>query len=172
MTVIAYGAGLYGIGLYQAVPVISPVGIRQSLIVGIAELLYEEGACTWTPSGVVDPLSPLPPVFRTIYPDQPDVAAALTAYAAGGDEPTLSGSTLMLQVRTRSSLDAPHAAEDLDDAVSQVLMGRYPATLSTGCVVSVITRASSSPIGRDSKGRMELVTNYRVIVHDPGPHRN
>jgi hypothetical protein len=147
------------------------VGIRSDLVTGLAALLDAEGACTWTPTGVVDVLSDPPPVFRTIYPDTPDIAAALTAYATGGDEPTLSGSVLMLQVRTRSSLDDLGAAEDLDDAISQVLMGNFPVLLDTGCRVSVIIRVSSSPIGRDARGRMELSTNYRIMVHDPGPHR-
>lgn len=147
------------------------MGIRSDLVLGLCSLLDDEGACTWTPTGVVDVLAVPAPVFRTIYPDAPDIAAALTAYATGGDEPTLSGSVLMLQVRTRGSLDDPGAAEDLDDAISQALMGNYPITLDTGCRVSVIIRVSSSPIGRDAKGRMELSTNYRIMVHDPGPHR-
>jgi hypothetical protein len=147
------------------------MGIRADLVTGLCSLLGAEGVCTWTPSGIVDVLADPPPVFRTIYPDAPDIAAALTAYATGGDEPTLSGSVLMLQVRTRSSLDDLGAAEDLDDAISQALMGNFPILLDTGCRVSVIIRVSSSPIGRDARGRMELSTNYRIMVHDPGPHR-
>jgi hypothetical protein len=147
------------------------VGIRNDLIDGLGALLAAGGAVTWTSSGTVSPSASPAPMFRTIYPDSPDIVAALTAYAAGGDEPTLSGSSLMLQVRTRSSLAALGAAEDLDDAIAGVLMGNFPVTLSTGVRISVITRASSSPIGRDARGRMELVTNYRIIVHDPGAHR-
>lgn len=151
------------------------MGARSKLLVGLARMLDDAGAVTWTESGAVPTGASPAPLFRTIYPDTPDIAAALTAYATGGDEPTLSASVLMLQVRTRGSLDDPGAAEDLDDAIGAQLLGHFPQVLSAGTAdelrLTIITRESSSPIGRDAAGRMELVTNYRVTIHDPGPHR-
>jgi hypothetical protein len=146
-------------------------GIQRKLRAGVAALLHASGAATWTASGAVSLTASPPPVFDTFYPDKPDVAAALSTYAAGGDEPTLAGSMLMLQVRTRSSLTDVATGDDLDDAISQVLLGNYPVNLPNGVTISTLIRVSGSSIGRDAAGRMERTTNYRLFVHDPGPHR-
>ncbi len=146
-------------------------GIATNLITGLASLLHDAGAVTWVPTGVVDTGADPPPVFLGRYPDAPDVAAALTTYYPGGDEPTLSGSVIMLQVRTRSSPNNDTLCGDLDDAIAQGLLGNYPVTLATGVVVSTLIRVSGSPIGPDAAGRLERTTNYRIRLHDPGPHR-
>lgn len=147
------------------------MGITAGLITGIGHLCEAEDALTWVDSGVVPVASDPPPGFYGTYPDAPDVCAALACYTLDGGEPTLSASVKMLQVRTRSSLTDISACDTLDDAIAQVLLGHYPVDLDTGVTVSVITAASSTPLGRDAQGRMERVTNYRVVVHDPGPHR-
>ena len=147
------------------------VGISTDLKVGLAQMLDDAGAVTWTPSGAVDVSATPPPIFMTIYPAKPDVAAALTTYYPGGDEPTLSGSLINLQVRTRSSREVETACDDLDDAISAHLLGHWPQVLSTGVRVTTIWRISGSPIGRDAAGRMERTTNYTVRVYDPGPYR-
>lgn len=146
-------------------------GIQRKLRTGVAALLHAEGAVTWSPTGVVSVTASPPPVFDTFYPDAPDICAALATYSTGGDEPTLSGSYLMLQVRTRTGLTDVAAGDDLDDAISQVLLGNFPITLSNGVRLTTITRMGGSPIGRDAAGRMERTTNYQCRVHDPGPHR-
>lgn len=138
---------------------------------GIAALLDTAGAVTWTPSGAVDPTADPPPIFLSIYPSAPDVAAALATYATGGDDPTLSGSVLMLQVRTRSGTDDVTAGDDLDDAIKDALLGNFPAVLPNGVRLTSIVRSSGSPLGRDAAGRMERTTNYRVRYYDPTPHR-
>ena len=147
------------------------MGFTSDLLTGLAVMLDAAGAVTWTPSGAVDTAADPAPLFLGIYPDQPDVAAALATYSTGGDEPTLSGSEIMLQVRTRASAADITSGDALDDAIAQQLLGHYPVTLSTGIVVSVITRSSGSPIGRDAAGRLERTTNYRLMAHDPGPYR-
>jgi hypothetical protein len=146
-------------------------GVQRKLRAGLAALLHAEGAATWTPTGTVSISANPPPVFDSVYPDKPDVAAALATYPAGGDEPTLSGSMIMVQVRTRTSLTDVAAGDDLDDAIGKCLLGNYPLTLANGVVVSTLIRTSGTPIGRDAAGRMERTSNYRLLVHDPGTHR-
>jgi hypothetical protein len=145
-------------------------GIATRLIEGLAQLLHDAGAVSWAPTAVwVEPAPP--PIFDTYYPDTPDVAATLATYYAGGDEPTFSGSVVMVQVKTRSSVESPRAGTDLDDAIAQVLLGNWPIVLGNGVTVSIIQRASGTPIGRDEAGRHERTTNYRLTIHDPGPYR-
>jgi hypothetical protein len=146
-------------------------GFATNLRSGIASMLDDAGVVTWTESGAVDPSADPPPIFHHLYPDEPDVAVALTTYYPGGDAPAAPDSVVMLQVRTRSSTSDDTLADDLDDAIAAQLLGHYPMTLSTGVVVSVITRSSGSPIGRDARGRLERTTNYRLMAYDPGPHR-
>lgn len=138
---------------------------------GVAALLHADGVVTWTPSGPVPSMTAHPPVFETVYPDAPDVCVALATYATGEDEPTLSHSVLMLQVRTRGTDADVTAGDALDDAIYDKLAGRWPVTLPNGLKIVTMRRASSSPIGRDAAGRMERTTNYRCVVHDPGPYR-
>lgn len=146
-------------------------GIISQLIDGLGAYLAAAGAVTWSPSAVVAADVTPPPLFDTMYPDQPDVAAALATYYTGGDEPTFSESVVMLQVKTRSSLDSPRAGTDLDDAIAQQLLGNWPLVLGNGVHISIIERTSGTPLGRDEAGRHERVTNYRVTFYDPGPHR-
>lgn len=145
-------------------------GASVKLTRGIAALLDTAGVCSYVVSGPVGTTAH-PPVFIGRYPDTPDICAALATYATGGDEPTLSSSRLMLQVRTRGTVTDHTAGDNLDDAIAQQLMGRFPMTLASGLRIEIITRASSAPIGLDSAGRMERTTNYAVQIHDPGPYR-
>jgi hypothetical protein len=144
-------------------------GITTRLIEGLAQLLHDAGAVTWAPTDVWS--SGPPPIFDTYYPDAPDVCGALATYDLGGDEPTFSGSVKMVQVKTRSTVETPAAGADLDDAIAQVLMGNWPIVLGNGVTVSILERVSGTPIGRDEAGRHERTTNYRLTIHDPGPHR-
>lgn len=147
-------------------------GIQPRLRQGIAQLLADQDVCSWSADDAVDAEAALPPVFDTQYPDAPDVAAALSTYYVGGDDPTLAGTWLQLQVRTRGHRDGPmDAADDLDDAIGQVLLGRWPTTLPNGVRISFLTRTSGTPIGRDAAGRFERTTNWRIRVHDPAPNR-
>lgn len=146
-------------------------GIGTKLLRGLAALLAGDGVVTYAGTGPVDPAATLPNVFLNLYPETPDLVCALTCYAAGADEPTLSGSVLMVQVRTRSSDADFTSGDNLDDAIWSALAGRYPVQLATGVILSTITRTSGGPIGRDAAGRLERTTNYRCVVHDPGPHR-
>ncbi len=146
-------------------------GISVKLLRGLAALLHADGVVTYTASGAVNPAANPPNVFLDLYPETPDLVAALAAYPTGEDEPTLSGSVLMVQVRTRADADDVSSGTNLDDAIWNKLAGRYPVQLSTGVILSMITRSSGAPMGRDAAGRLERTTNYRCVVHDPGPHR-
>ncbi len=146
-------------------------GITSRLIDGLGQLLDEAGAVTWSRSAVVAADTDPPPMFETEYPASPDVAACLATYYLGGDEPTLGQTVSNVQVKTRASVESPNASADLDDAIAQALLGRWPVDLATGVTVSIIERTSGTPIGRDEAGRHERVTNWRLTIHDPGPHR-
>lgn len=146
--------------------------ITTDLLSGIAAMLDAAGVVTYdtAPTVIPDDSAP-PPIYLTAYPETSVPVAALTLYAAGGDWPTLPVSVYMLQVRTRSTKTDLTAADALDDRIADQLLGHYPVTLPTGTRVSIITRSSSSPIGRDAAGRVERTTNYRVVVHDPTTYR-
>lgn len=146
-------------------------GVITKLIDGLGTYLAAQGVVTWSPDSVVAVDVSPPPMFDTMYPDSPDLAVCLATYYTGGDEPTFSESVLMLQVKTRSTLDAPRAGTDLDDAIAQQLLGNWPLTLGNGVRISIIERTSGTPLGRDEAGRHERVTNYRLTIYDPGPHR-
>jgi hypothetical protein len=148
---------------------VTAAGTQTNLRVGIAAMLDAAGVVSWTASGVVD--ATRPPVFLSTYPDQPDIACALSTYGAGGDEGTLSGSLVMLQVRCRSQPDVVTGCDDLDDAIAGQLLGHFPLVLSTGLRVTRILRRSGTPLGRDTAGRMERTTNYEIRIHEPGAYR-
>lgn len=109
-------------------------------------------------------------IYRRKLPAAPNRAVALTAYGLG-DDPVHSDSDFGLQVITRSEGEDPTDADDLDDAIADVLLGRYPFTLSNGIRVETLARSSGTSLGQDDNRRWSLASNYTVKAHRPGPHR-
>ena len=156
----------------------SPSGTAALFRQGLGQLLAAESVVTWDEAGYYPTAPTLPPCYDTSYPDKVgarelDVAVALSTYYTGGDGKAGDvTSWLQLQVRTRGRREGPSTdADDLDDAIAQVLLGRPRFALPNVVIVSHIERSSSTPLGRDAAGRFERTTNWAVRVSEPAPYR-
>ncbi|MCG7203954.1 minor capsid protein [Streptomyces arenae] len=125
-----------------------------SLLDGIAALLSNAGVASWRPDEVIGPGET--GIFRAVMPDSPDRALCLTAYPVADDDTTnaLTG----VQVRIRAGQDVDEV-DDLADAVFDQLHNRQHYALN-GIHVVLSWRQSQAWIGQDTKGRMELTSNY------------
>ncbi len=149
-------------------------GIQARTRAGIAELLADAGVVSWDAAGTYLVTQSPKPVYDTSYPDNgPDVCVALSTYYTGGDGIGADTSSwLQLQVRSRGQKHGPSTdADDLDDAIAQVLQGSWPMTLPNGVRVTLVEHSSSTPIGRDAAGRFERTTNWSIRVADPAARR-
>lgn len=109
-------------------------------------------------------------IYVAHVPLTPNRVITLTAYGYG-DDATFGDTAAGLQVRTRSIGPDPRDVYALDDAVADVLLGRYPVTLPSGIRVQTLTRSSSTSLGLDDNQRWSHVSNYDLGLHRPGPHR-
>ena len=108
-------------------------------------------------------------VFGT-FPQDPARAVCLSLYGVG-DEPSLSDSTIGLQVRTRWDGQDPRLVDDLAALVLDYLHGKTDWTLSTGVHVVQCLRKSWVPLGQDTNGRWERSDNYYLDVWQPSANR-
>lgn len=142
------------------------------IVAGFAVLLAADvdasWAVTWRPTGAYQ--AGETPIFDSAVPPTPDRIITLTTYGLG-DHPVLSDSDIGLQVRTRSEGADPRDVKDLDDAIADALLGRFPMTLSTDIRVQTLVRASWAPLGQDGNQRWNRVSNYNLGLYRPGPHR-
>lgn len=145
------------------------MSFTRDLLVGLAQMLDDHGAGTWRPTGAYQPGDLTPIVYGSV-PASPDRVITLRAYDVDHD-PTLSDSVQGLQVRTRSPRADPLAMDDDADAVFDVLHGLDHVELSTGVLIVLGERRSSTPMGRDKNEREERSDNYYLTVHRPGPNR-
>lgn len=136
---------------------------------GFARLLADEIAgVAWQTSGVY--LGDITGIYIAVVPPLPNRIITLTVYGLG-DDATLSDSTAGLQVRTRSAAQDPRDVYDLDDAIADCLLGRFPLDLPNGVHVQTLVRSSDTPLGQDDNQRWEHVSNYGLGLHRPGTHR-
>ncbi|SDL73165.1 hypothetical protein SAMN05421874_12824 [Nonomuraea maritima] len=149
----------------------SPETFSRDLLTGLAELLADAGVGDWDPVGAYKPNQ------RAItlggLPTKPDEAISLTIYGtgAGGDDVDQSDSTVLVQVRMRTSTD-PRVVGDYADRVFAALHSRSNLTLSTGVVVLLIQRTIVAPLARDSSGRWERPDSYELMTVWPTPYRD
>jgi hypothetical protein len=143
------------------------VSFTSDLLDGIAQRLEDADIGTFNPTGAGYTTGQVGIVFDVV-PAAPDKVLVLTVYGAT-DDPTLSDSELSLQVRVRGTRD-PRTAYDLDDAAFDVLQN-LPRTALGGTTVEAAWRTSAAYMGVDSNGRHERVSNYRLRIHRPAPHR-
>jgi hypothetical protein len=112
------------------------------------------------------------PIFDTDRPAEarPD-ASPSPAYGLG-DDPTLRQSIVGLQVRTRGAGEDPREPRNLNDAIADRLLGRYPLTLPNGIRVTTIERTSAVSLGQEDGGdrRWSYVSNYRLTAYNPTTH--
>lgn len=142
------------------------------LVAGFAQLLVadldEAWNAAWRPTGAYE--ADETPIFDSVLPATPNRIITLTTYGLG-DDAVLADSDTGLQVRTRSIDADPRDVKDLDDAIADVLLGRFPMTLTGGIRVQTLTRASWTPLGQDDNKRWHRSSNYLLGLHRPGPHR-
>ncbi|MEU4171022.1 minor capsid protein [Streptomyces sp. NPDC026665] len=124
------------------------------LLVGVAELLDTEGVGTYSPTAVL--AADATGIVLGKMPDGPDRALCLTPYPVADDDSTdcVTG----IQVRMRAGTD-PTAVVQLANDVFTALHNRC-SYYAHGVRVEISWRNSQAWIGQDSRGRMELVSNY------------
>lgn len=97
-------------------------------------------------------------------------AVALSPYPLT-DDPAAPVSEIGLQIKTRSAGEDPRDVWQLDGSISNVLLGNYPVTLTTGVRVHTLERTSSGSLGQDTNSRWQWVSNYPLNLYRPTPHR-
>ena len=145
---------------------------RSDLLDGFAALLAAECASgqhvTWHPDGTPY-AADATGVYRKKLPTDPDRAVALTLYDLG-DDATYADSTVGLQIMTRGTRGLPADVDDLDEALSAVLVGRWPMTVG-GVHVQTLARTSGVSLGQDDNLRWTRTSNFTCGVHLPAAHR-
>jgi hypothetical protein len=148
------------------------VSSRESdLLDGFAVLLATETDPTqnvvWQPSGLyTDPAKT--PIFTEDVPANPDRIVTLSLYGLG-DDAVYGDSTRGLQIRTRGG-NNPDDVRDLDAALCDVLVGRWPMTVG-GVQVLTLVRSSGVSLGKDDSQRWSRTSNFTLALHLPGSHR-
>ncbi|CAL9313823.1 minor capsid protein [Streptomyces sp. SudanB91_2054] len=135
-----------------------------NLFRGVAELLDAEGVGTYAPDTVLP--ADVTGIVLGKSPDGPDRVLGLTPYPVADDDST--DSVTGIQARMRWGTDAAGLVKLADD-VFNVLHNRREYLLR-GVWVEISWRQSQAWIGQDTRGRMELVSNYYFRTVRTGPH--
>ncbi|WP_019328804.1 phage tail terminator protein [Streptomyces sp. TOR3209] len=131
---------------------------------GVAELLDTEGIGAYAPDTVLP--ADATGIVLGKSPDGPDRVIGLTPYPVADDDST--DSVTGIQARMRWGTDATGLVKLADD-VFNVLHNRR-SYLLRGVWVEISWRQSQAWIGQDTRGRMELVSNYYFRTVRTGPH--
>ena len=145
------------------------MGFDHDLVKGLAEHLDAHDIGVWLDAGEgTFAASDVAITYRAI-PASPDRLVTLSPYPLT-DDPSLSTSTVGVQVRVRGTVN-PTVCDDLADSVFGVLHGATQLELSTGIRVTQVHRQSSAPLGQDANRRWSRADNYACTVHRPSAHR-
>jgi hypothetical protein len=144
------------------------VSFTGDVLKGLAQYLEDGGVGTYLESGAY-PSGTVDPIFLGDVPSSPDRIIVLTAYSVE-DDPSLSDSTLGVQVRTRGAAGSPGSVDSLDDAVFDRLHAARGID-ANGVRIVQLLRRSGAPIGRDGNRRFERTSNFYVTAHRPSEHR-
>lgn len=149
-------------------------GWTTRLLTGLAEHLAAAGIADWDPNGTYPAAPPRPVIVFRALPDKPDRVIALAMYGdVDLDDAGLNDVVAAVQVRTRGTTD-PRDADDIADAVWELLHGAEMLRLGTGpdtVATTLIRRRSSALLGQDAAGRWERTDNYYVAAARPNAHR-
>ena len=145
-------------------------GFESNLLTGLAALLVAGGIeATYNANGVYTALQ-TGIVFGNI-PQSPHRVITLTVYDAD-DDPALSDSTPLVQIRCRAQGADKRLVDDLDSAIFSLLQNKLDLTLSTGVKVGQIHRISGpASLGQDGNSRWSVSSNYSVSTHRPSANR-
>ena len=144
------------------------MSIESGLVKGVGQMLTELGIGVWRDAGVYAPGEV--GIFYAVEPESPASLIVLTPYG-GEDSPTLSTTTLGLQVRCRGGDANPKSADDLAARVFDALHSATQVRLSTGVLVTQILRTSWTMLGQDSAQRWTRADNYQCTMHYPSSER-
>lgn len=144
------------------------MGFETDLLAGLAQLLHDAGIATWRAGGgyAVGETG----ITVDAVPDTPARLVALADFPVT-DDPTLSDSTIGVQIRTRWEGMDPRPVKDLDSAIFDRLHGMPATTLATGVHVDGCLRRSGAPMGQDAAGRWERTSTYYLTLHRPSTNR-
>ncbi|GAQ52061.1 minor capsid protein [Streptomyces acidiscabies] len=134
-----------------------------SLLDGIGVLLDTAGIGTFDPDHVF--VEGETGIFRSVMPDVPERAIAMTAYPV--EDTDLTDAITAIQFRMRAGRD-PDAIDDLADALFDALHNRQHYQVGGGIHVALSWRQSQAWIGQDAHGRMELTSNFYFRTVRPG----
>jgi hypothetical protein len=137
--------------------------IRERLLIGIAELLGNAGAGTWSPNAAVS--DPGTGIYVIRMPEEPVKIISVRTYD-GDDDPKLTEMTQMVQVRTRGGKN-PLEALALADSAYRVLHGLRGVFVCAAEPLHIVQmyRESEADVGPDTLGRFERTENYTVQLN-------
>ncbi|MFF5501262.1 minor capsid protein [Streptomyces roseolus] len=131
------------------------------LLDGIARFLDAAGLLDYDPDGVTGD------AFIEAMPPAPDRAVSLSLYDAGPQQARDDDTDQRLQVRVRGGPD-PRVSRARSQAIYAALNGLRSTQLPDGTwAVLIAARGIPAPMGTDSTGRHEHVTNYDVSTAGP-----
>jgi len=152
----------------------APEGFTSRLLRGVAQWIAGTGLAVWQP---VEPyVAGTTGVFLRKVPQTPDRAVVLTAYMVGATEPHLSDVVLGLNVRVRGAAGDADGADDLADALADLLDGAELLDFA-GITAALVWRQSTTSLGpdptsgQDEARRAERSDNYRVRAARLTDHR-
>ncbi|MEV0115539.1 minor capsid protein [Streptomyces sp. NPDC050844] len=132
----------------------------------LARHLAERGLLTYDPTGICGD------TFIETMPPAPDEAVSLSLYGAGALDARNGWDVRSLQVRVRGTTD-PRLSRRRAEAIYGALHGLARCELPGGIwLVLAAAVATPAPLGVDQGGRHEHVTNYRLDLEVPTPHRH
>lgn len=135
---------------------------------GFARHLADADVGAWSAAGAY--ASDQTGIVIGVIPQSPDQVIVLASYGVE-DDPTLSDSTIGLQVTTRWGGQDPRHVDRLSSKVFDQMQGLYGAILPTGVHVNHVARQSHTSIGQDANGRWRTVQNFYCASHRPSAHR-
>ncbi|GAW50613.1 MULTISPECIES: phage tail terminator protein [unclassified Nocardioides] len=150
-------------------PSVAAEDFETAFLEGFAQLLAADPvAGVWNSSGVY--AAGETGIILGGLPQSPDQVIALTAYGVT-DDPSLSDSTIGLQLTTRWGGQDPRAVGRLTSRCFAKLHGLHDFDLVTGVHVVQCLRRSWTSIGQDQGNRWRTTQNFYVDVHRPSVNR-
>lgn len=129
---------------------------------GLARYLAGLGLLDYDPTGLTGD------TFIETMPPAPGEAVALTLYDAGTTESRDGADVARLQVRVRGTTD-PRVSRARCLAIRDAVHGLAGIELPDGTWLVLATAPLPSPMGADSLGRHEHVTNAALDIAAPTP---
>jgi len=148
-----------------------PAGFQSNLLTGLAVYLAADGiGATWNTSGAAYTALQTGIKLGDV-PQTPDRIITLTVYDSD-DDPALSDSAPLVQIRCRAEGADKRKVDDLEDAIFNLLQNKLDLVLSTGVTVGQIHRVSGpASLGQDGNSRWSVSSNYLVSAHRPSSNR-